>query len=105
MKLVAHNYYNRSSNKREMASTKKSIKIKHKEISSRTTQDEDHQSWMNEILDEENFREDNEVVKGKIISSRRRIPTLNRGSMPDRRFNELILTIHNMIGSITTMQK
>lgn len=105
MKLVVHKYYVRSRSRREMDFTKKSIKTQHEENPSRVPQDKYHRPWMNDIHDEDNFGEENEVVKCRTTPTRRRSPTLDRDSMFERRFNLLILAIHNTMGIINTVQK
>jgi len=105
MKPIIHSYYTRSSIRKEMASARKSEKSQHEETPSRAAQEEDCRPWMNEVSNEDDFGKENEATRGRTTSTRRRSPTPARESTPERRFNELISAIHNMMGFITTMQK
>lgn len=80
-------------------------KIHHDETPSRATQDEDRKPWMDDVLDRDTFGEDNEAERGRSTSAKRRSSTRARESMLERKFNELILAIHNMMVAMTTMKK
>lgn len=60
---------------------------------------------MNEVPNEDDSEEENKVPRGRITLIKRIIPTLAQESMLERRFNELISAIHNMIRAIITMHK
>jgi len=60
---------------------------------------------MNEVPNESNYEEENDAMGGRSTSARRRSPTLTQESTSERKLNDLIFAINNMMGAITTMQQ
>lgn len=64
--------------------------IQHDETLVKTTQYEDCEPYMDDILDRDTFGEENDAKRGRSPSTRRRSSTQARESMPERKFNEII---------------
>lgn len=100
MKPKLHRYYNRSNVRREIASARKSGRLAMGEQSKRVAQEEDRRQWMEEpqIVGPSKYeREAHEASR----STRKWSATPNRGSTLERKFNELISTIHSMTDACT----
>jgi len=75
------------------------------DIPSRVIQEEERRLWMNEVPNEGDYGEENDAPRGSSTLVRKRSPTPDWESTSKSNFNELISTIHNMMGAITTMQR
>lgn len=104
MKSHLHHYYTRSSKHREMAYTKKSKKYIREEQSVGVAVKEDRQLWMNDPPIAKLFGDEWQAHEG-FRSAWWKSTTPDRDSTLDKKFNELILTIHSMTSIMKSMER
>lgn len=105
MKPQLRRYYTRSIIRREMVSARKSRRSTIEEASKRVFQEEERRPWMNEPPVEEESDDEREAQGDRQRAARRRSATPIQGSIKEWKFEELISTIHNMIGAMNSMQR